>query len=359
MYEIHKSCLLYMQNLNLLSMFLNIRIIYIRYKHSNNIVVVTNGELQLMVLPVPKVSKCAINTQQEIILSGHYVPAINNKDNLMQLSNLLQLSLETDKILHLFFNYIKHHFKLTNLLYQNNYIDASILLKDKVTIIKTGRKHNMKFELFYQDQFLGDIEFTSKVKLSPNKIIELREYINLLILPIKNSMLYSQALKETRTDALTKTANKLALLEDLKYHFNLSNRYNSPLSVLFIDIDFFKTINDKYGHFVGDQVLTFLGATLKKIIRKSDTVYRFGGEEFVIILENTNQNGAINLAKKIKNYIKKNENLFLVNNTKINLTLSIGIATKQLNDTEDSLIKRADEALYTAKNKGRNCFVAA
>jgi diguanylate cyclase (GGDEF)-like protein len=301
---------------------------------------------------------CAINNQHEIIFSGHQTP-VTNKDNLMQLSNLLQLSLETDKILQLFFNYIKHHFKLTNLLYQNNCIDASILLKDKVTIIKTSRKHNIKFELFYQDKFLGNIEFISKIKLTPNKIIELKEYINLLILPIKNSMLYSQAVKETRTDPLTKTGNKLALLEDLKYHFSLSNRYNSPLSVLFIDIDYFKIINDRYGHYIGDQVLTNLGSTLKSIIRKSDTVYRFGGEEFVIILENTNQNGAINLAKKIKSYIKKNQNLFSFNSNIINLTLSMGIATKQSNDTEESLIKRSDDALYTAKNKGRNCFVAA
>ncbi|MBP9722576.1 MAG: GGDEF domain-containing protein [Gammaproteobacteria bacterium] len=308
-----------------------------------------------MVLNIPSVSKCIINSEQEIAALAQRISTNNiTKSNLTQLSHILQLSLETDKILQLFFKQVKLTFKLSKLLYIHKDYDLSILLGNRATTVTTNVKNfkNIKsYELFYQKEYLGEINVISKIKLPPSKILELKSYVNLLILPLRNSLMYTKAIKETRIDALTQTGNRLALIEDLQYHFNLAARYNSQLSVLFIDIDYFKKINDQYGHIAGDRVLFTLGHTLKTIVRKSDLLYRFGGEEFVIILENTNKLGAVNLAKKIKQHFNKNK----IN--ALEITVSIGIATKTNSDNCESLMERADKALYTAKERGRNRFI--
>mgnify|MGYP002143516298 CR=1 FL=1 len=121
----------------------------------------------------------------------------------------------------------------------------------------------------------------------------------MLILPLRNSLQYIKAIKETRKDPLTSTGNRLGLIEDLNYHFNLSARYNSPLSVLFLDIDYFKKINDQYGHIVGDKILINFASILKNLVRKSDMVYRFGGEEFLVLLYQCEETMVTNIAEKI------------------------------------------------------------
>lgn len=313
-----------------------------------------------MVLLIPEVSKCSINSEQELaVLSNNFSTNKTTKQNLTQLSHVLQLSLETDKILQSFFKFIKHDFRLTKLLYINSEQNISIILGSKLSSSQTNNKYFKKFELFYQNEYLGEINLASKHKFSPNKILELKSYINFLILPLKNSLLYNQALKATKTDPLTKLANKLSLVEDLHYHFNLSSRFNSPLSVIFIDIDYFKNINDTYGHIVGDKVLIKFSELLKLNIRKSDIAYRYGGEEFIIILENTNRRGSVNLAKKLNQFIAKQKISITTENNVylLNITVSLGVATKNNKDCPETIISRADQALYTAKQSGRNQYI--
>lgn len=313
-----------------------------------------------MVLLVPEVSRCCVNSEGDV-LSLFKSPSINQKtkNNLSQLSHVLQLSLDTDKVLQTFFKHVKQGLKLTKLLYVNKSHDINYLLGSKINNSQTKNKYLKKFELFYQDNFLGEIHVASKHKFTPSYVLELRTYINHLILPLNNALLYSQAVKATKTDGLTGLSNKLSLIEDLNYHFNLSKRFNSPLSVIFIDLDHFKKINDTYGHIVGDKILAHLAKLLKGNIRKSDIAYRYGGEEFVIILENTNQKGALNLAKKLNNIVKKQQIHVSnqVESIKFNITISLGIATKSSKDSPESLMHRADQALYTAKEQGRDKFV--
>ena len=301
-----------------------------------------------MVLHIPEVSKCILNEHE--LATSHRIAESNRiiQDKLTALSHTLQLSLETDKILQLFFKQIKQYFRLSKLLYINTEPNINIMLGSKINTCLVNIK---TYELYYKQEYLGEINFASKQKLPPGKILELKAYIKLLILPLRNSLLYTKAIKETRKDPLTSTGNRLSLVEDLQYHFNLSARYNSPLSVLFIDIDHFKKINDQFGHITGDKILINLSLILKSLVRKSDMVYRFGGEEFVILLDNTNQNGAMNLGKKLKKYL----NTHKVNDLAV--TISVGCATKNNDDTCESMLDRADKALYTAKTAGRNRVV--
>jgi diguanylate cyclase (GGDEF)-like protein len=307
---------------------------------------------------LPEVIKCSLNNEasSKDVLLLHHNPTV--RFNLSELSQILQLNLDPHKILQSFFTYIKNYFKITNLLYINSEHSIQLQLGPVISAIKIHNKNLLSCELIYQEKTLGKISFSTKNKLNNHEVILLKNLVKVLILPIKNGLLYHNALIATRKDQLTKISNRLALYEDLQYHFSLAKRHHNNFSVLFVDIDYFKKINDKYGHLVGDQVLIHFADLLKSIIRKSDSIYRFGGEEFVVILDNTNQNGSISLAKKLIDYTRRYTiQLDQKSDLKLNITISVGVATKKNTDTETSLLNRADQALYAAKNKGRNCYV--
>lgn len=158
---------------------------------------------------------------------------------------------------------------------------------------------------------------------------------------------------KTTLDPLTKVYNRYALQE----HLNTILSKTSPLSDIFllmIDIDNFKQINDQFGHVAGDKVLIFIAKILKKALRDGDRVYRFGGEEFIILLNRTDTDGASLVAERLLQLCRNNKPLF--QNQQIPVTLSIGLTKIIENDTMDTLIDRSDTALYRAKNNGKNCF---
>lgn len=127
------------------------------------------------------------------------------------------------------------------------------------------------------------------------------------------------------------------------------------LSVIFFDIDFFKKINDTYGHSCGDEVLSKIGAVIKTISRPDDLCIRYGGEEFVVILLSENEDAAMQLVERIRS--KSYEIVFNHNSTEFSVTLSAGIAIRENNESLDCTLQRADEKLYQAKKKGRNCVI--
>ncbi len=153
-------------------------------------------------------------------------------------------------------------------------------------------------------------------------------------------------------DTLTKILNRYAIDKEINYHLLLAKRYETPFALLMLDIDYFKNINDTYGHYIGDVVLKKSVKLLKKNIRKIDKIGRWGGEEFIVILHSTSEDEAMKKAEKLRQIVE--ENLI---NKKYRITLSIGVSLFQKEDTRDSLINRADNALYEAKKRGRNCVV--
>lgn len=155
-------------------------------------------------------------------------------------------------------------------------------------------------------------------------------------------------------DSMTKLYNRGYFSEISEHMFNVAKRENSHLSTIMIDVDYFKKVNDTFGHHFGDTVLIKLAELLSDSTRQSDIVCRWGGEEFLIILVNTNIEKASLIAEKIRTKV---ENLVLnYNNSIFNFTISLGISTVDFKrDIDiDIAINKADNALYTAKNKGRN-----
>jgi len=165
---------------------------------------------------------------------------------------------------------------------------------------------------------------------------------------------YIKSLKENAIlDPLTRVYNKREILNFLeKFLANFIRYKKEPFSVMMLDIDFFKKINDTYGHLAGDFVLKEFVKIIKNKIRSSDILGRFGGEEFILILPNTKISGALKLAMRIKEEVENH--IFEYGKEKIKVTTSIGITSVSLNDSVESLLERVDEALYDAKRKGRN-----
>lgn len=160
-------------------------------------------------------------------------------------------------------------------------------------------------------------------------------------------------LELSRIDFLTKIANRRHFFDFSKQIFSSLHRNNNTLSIVMIDVDNFKSINDTYGHSIGDLALIKLAELLKHSIRKSDFCARMGGEEFVIILNNSDIKNAYVFCEKIRKKIK--ENTFILDEHKINITISIGVEEynkehKSIND----IINNADKALYEAKSLGRD-----
>ena len=169
---------------------------------------------------------------------------------------------------------------------------------------------------------------------------------------------YSKNLhEEANQDYLTNLLNRRSFAVLAKQSVAMSKRYHSDLSVISFDIDLFKSINDQYGHNLGDKVIQSVASTIQKNCRDSDSVFRFGGEEFLILLPRTSATEAIKLAEKIRNSIANSPTFS--DKLIIEITASAGVS--QLNSQEkniESALKRADDALYQAKEQGRDRVIA-
>ncbi|MEZ9235593.1 GGDEF domain-containing protein [Shewanella sp. 10N.286.52.A9] len=153
-------------------------------------------------------------------------------------------------------------------------------------------------------------------------------------------------------DHLTDIPNRRAMMEQLNYEYARVVRNNYDMSILLIDVDFFKKINDKYGHQCGDEVLIKLAKSFTATLRKQDMISRWGGEEFLILLPHTGFNDAFEVAEKIRKTIQQNPITF--DDKTIEITVSIGIGKADIHHSVDSAISQADEHLYQAKEEGRD-----
>lgn len=167
------------------------------------------------------------------------------------------------------------------------------------------------------------------------------------LLEIRASELHLQSI----TDELTGLANRRELVKAAEQLLKQQQDSEQALSMLILDVDYFKAINDQYGHDIGDQVLRKLGTILQKQARRSDVVARFGGEEFTLLLPNTNLDAALQVANRLHKLVNE------IQTKDQTLTVSIGIAVAlpEHKLSFEQLFKLADQALYQAKKQGRNC----
>jgi diguanylate cyclase (GGDEF)-like protein len=188
------------------------------------------------------------------------------------------------------------------------------------------------------------------VKVAQIDIYE-KPLFSVIMHDITSQELYKQQLEYlSETDVLTGVSNRLVFNRTLVKEIQRAHRYHSELSLLMFDIDFFKNINDSYGHDVGDQVLITLCEIISQLLRETDVFCRVGGEEFAIIMVETNLEQATQTAERLRKAIEDMEKGVLPTS----LTVSFGVAAMTRWDSDKTIFRRADEALYQAKENGRN-----
>jgi diguanylate cyclase (GGDEF)-like protein len=162
--------------------------------------------------------------------------------------------------------------------------------------------------------------------------------------------------RQAKRDPLTGLLNRRGMRENFKQELDRSQRYNNVLTVMMCDIDYFKTVNDQYGHDIGDEIIKSLATILESGLRKQDSVARWGGEEFLFLLPETNGNHAMQLAEKLR--IKIEETQYKQDDKTFSVTVSIGLHQIDSTDTINKAITKADTNLYKAKDQGRNrCII--
>jgi diguanylate cyclase (GGDEF)-like protein len=174
-----------------------------------------------------------------------------------------------------------------------------------------------------------------------------------LAVSLSNARMVHKLETMATTDGLTGLFNKRAMLDSAEQKIAAAARFHRKLAVLVVDIDFFKKVNDTHGHDVGDIVIKGLGQVLERQKRNTDVVARFGGEEFVVLCEQTDENGAMLLAERIREELEKTT--FRTPNGAVSVTCSVGVSTfPEAGPGWEGLFKAADEALYVSKRSGRN-----
>lgn len=219
----------------------------------------------------------------------------------------------------------------------------------------SGEGSVLMLPLSYEKELLGILVFLSPSvnAIRPYQIELLKVLGNQASSSLANAKFHSEIERMAITDGLTGLFNHRTFQERLAAEFKRLHRFPEPLSLLLIDIDFFKKINDLYGHPAGDEVLRNIAGVIKETVRDVDVPARYGGEEFAAILVGTNHEGAMNMAERLRKSVE--DKRFNLDGKEVRVTVSIGVATAPY-DTGDreELIGKADQALYHSKRNGRN-----
>ena len=264
---------------------------------------------------------------------------------IMELSGKLQTTLDLESLIELFAQVIKAQFDYDTLSYKTPEADTELTFGHR-----EGR-NRFNYDLKVMESDLGVIEMTRGRKMRQPEIDQLENLLAALLYPLRNALLYRAAIHSAFIDSLTGVKNRTAFDSNFSRDVEYSHRKSSELSLIVLDIDLFKRINDNYGHIVGDNVLRQVAQCAEQTIRSSDALYRYGGEEFAIVLNGTDEAGALLLAERIRQNV---EALVFESLKDVRISVSLGVAVLQEDESADHLFERADDALYQAKQNGRN-----
>lgn len=261
------------------------------------------------------------------------------------ISSALQTTLEFDELIGIFCNKIQATIPHNGVEYTNSEFDMEF---------KRGifARHSCSYALKVEEQQLGELKLMRSQRFGKDELKMLESMLCCLIYPLRNATLFHQALKMAYTDPLTKANNRTAFNDCLLREIKRADRTARHLSLIFVDLDHFKAINDDHGHDCGDLALASVAGWLMDSVRGSDAVFRYGGEEFVIMLSDTDLEGAATIAERIRADIESHALAYGME--VLNITASLGVSSLTGNDNVESLVKRADAAMYRAKQQGRN-----
>ena len=246
-----------------------------------------------------------------------------------------------------------------------NVIITDIMLPGEDGLHLTGLvKQNHDIDVIVMTGYSDDYSYSEAINKGASDLLFKPFRFEELLLRLKKVLKNRQVLQDRArvvdkleelaiTDGLTKLYNLRHFYNQLEIEIGRSNRYGHSLSLLLLDIDNFKMYNDSYGHLEGDKILVRLSQIIKSCLRNMDSAYRYGGEEFTVILPETKGKEAKNVANRIKTAVEL-ERFFLEPDKISTITISIGLTEYFKKEQLSTFIKRADQAMYNSKAKGRN-----
>ncbi len=217
-------------------------------------------------------------------------------------------------------------------------------------IVMTGYSGDYSYEEAVQK---GASDFVFKPVRLEELLLRLKRVLKERCLTRERARMLGKLQNLAITDGLTKLFNSRHFYNQLEIELGRCNRYRHPLALLLLDIDHFKKFNDTYGHLEGDKVLVRLGKVIRSCLRSMDSAYRYGGEEFTIILPETSGGEAMNVAQRIRNAVEA-EVFHPIPDQEARITISIGVTEYVFEEEVASFVHRADKAMYSSKLNGRN-----
>jgi len=274
----------------------------------------------------------------------------NAEDIALRLPAVLQTSLILEDIISLFHKEMSKALDYDSLHYQHRGIHCDVNIGKR-------SHHSCNYRLEMNSHWLGELTLTRRKKFTDSDTQLLEDFLCKLIYPVRNCLLFREAQNAALEDKLTGLNNRGAFDTSLKREIDLAHRQHTPMSLIVLDIDYFKAVNDTYGHSSGDLALQSLAKSITDTMRLSDIAFRYGGEEFTLILSNTDEQAASLVAERLRiacSQLSCNDG-----QRTFGFTISLGVA--QLNQGENgvALFDRADHALYQAKKSGRNQTLCA
>jgi len=261
----------------------------------------------------------------------------SDNNNTSSLLEQLQTTLDLDKLLDIFAMEAARYIKFSGLYFKSKMVCKTLRGSRKA-------KHERQFELKLNDEFIGTVSYSIDKPISMRHYKDLQRIHQIVLYPLKNALQYHQAMQLAMQDSLTGLGNRRYFDEQLKRAMHNANRHHAQVGLVLGDLNKFKAINDTYGHSTGDQVLIQFANILGTCIRDSDSIFRFGGDEFAIIVENASEYALDIIQSRIDKSLKTNVLL-----AKYQVSCSLGTTFMNRADNESTLFERADQALYRQK----------
>lgn len=288
----------------------------------------------------------AINPEAENMLASwsHYASVNNEAESLVE---QLQTTLDVEQILGIFLRAIASHYKI-------NTVELDTFHGKFEATNSQKSKQSITLPIRINDRLMGRITYFSDRPITDVLMSSLTSYQKKLVYPLRNALAFWQLHQMALKDPLTGIGNRAMYDDTIDRQIQHAARFEESFVLMLLDLDNFKQVNDNHGHLVGDDILTrFVSITLD-CLRGTDQMFRFGGDEFAIILEKENLETARMVAARINHAVCNDEML-----SKFGVSTSIGCAASNKSDAPTDLFARADKALYAAKDAGKNCMKTA
>ncbi|MDR2878005.1 MAG: GGDEF domain-containing protein [Chromatiales bacterium] len=292
----------------------------------------------------------ALAASSDSILASRTIEALSGpaaqSSITLQLTSALQATLDMEELIGVFSQQIQQIIPHGSLAFENRTLQIACTQGE-------SEKESRAYQLVVASQVLGQLTVTRNTRFTDAESELLEQLLSSLVYPLRNAIMYRSAVMAALKDPLTGIYNRTSMNSALIRETELARRHGAPLSLIALDLDHFKKINDSYGHLAGDHVLKSVAATIAECTRSSDMLFRYGGEEFLVLASNTAHEGAMMLAERIRRGIESFECRY--GEHLIPITTSLGVACFRVGDDSETLFEKADVALYAAKAGGRNC----